>query len=67
MVKWRNLSYLHCTWESEEDLMNLEGSRMKQKLTVSICNIPLSFLIFIIPIELILSVFFEMNLISSLT
>lgn len=36
LVKWRNLSYLHCTWESEEELMRLEGPRMKQKIMVSL-------------------------------
>ena len=35
-VKWKNLSYLHCSWESDTALVNLEGIRMKQKLGVSI-------------------------------
>lgn len=34
LVKWRNLSFLHTTWESEEELMKLEGPRMKQKIMV---------------------------------
>lgn len=37
MVKWRNLSYLHCSWESEQSLLTLEGTRMKQKIGVIWC------------------------------
>ena len=35
LVKWRNLSFLHATLESEEELMKLEGPRMKQKIMVA--------------------------------
>ena len=35
LIKWRNLSYLHCSWESNEDLVKKEGSHMKQKMQVS--------------------------------
>ena len=35
LVKWRNLSYLHCSWETEADLLALEGTRIKQKLQVT--------------------------------
>ena len=34
LVKWRNLSYLHCSWETEADLLTLEGTRMKTKILV---------------------------------
>lgn len=35
LVKWTNLSYLHCSWESE-GLMDLEGPRMKSKIKVEV-------------------------------
>ena len=34
LVKWRNLSYLHCSWETEQELIDYEGPHMKQKLQV---------------------------------
>ena len=34
LVKWRGLSYLHCSWEFEEDLMAFEKQTMKQKILV---------------------------------
>ena len=34
LVKWRGLSYLHCSWESETDLMASEGTHIRQKLQV---------------------------------
>ena len=34
LIKWRNLSHLHCSWESEKSLIELEKTRMKQKLGV---------------------------------
>ena len=34
LVTWRNLSYLHCSWETEADLLALENTRMKAKILV---------------------------------
>lgn len=34
LVKWRNLSYLHCSWETQQELIDYEGPHMKQKLQV---------------------------------
>ena len=34
LVKWRNLSYLHCSWETEADLLALGNTRMKAKILV---------------------------------
>ena len=31
LVRWRDLSYLHCSWESEEALLAYEGPHAKQK------------------------------------
>ena len=39
LVKWKNLSYLHCSWETESSLMALEGSRMKQKIIVCVVSL----------------------------
>lgn len=36
LVKWRGLSYLHCTWESESDLTASEGTHIRQKLQVAV-------------------------------
>lgn len=36
LVKWTNLSHLHCSWESEARLMDLEGPRMKSKIKVEV-------------------------------
>ena len=35
LVRWRDLSYLHCSWESEEALLAHEGPHAKQKFHVS--------------------------------
>lgn len=35
LVKWRNLSYVHCSWESEEELSQFEGPHIKQKIQVT--------------------------------
>ena len=35
LVKWRNLSYLHCSWETKEDMVSSEGPHIKQKLQVT--------------------------------
>ena len=35
LVRWRDLSYLHCSWESEEALLAYEGPHAKQKFHVS--------------------------------
>ncbi|KAK8817052.1 hypothetical protein WA556_002950, partial [Blastocystis sp. ATCC 50177/Nand II] len=32
LVKWRGLSYLHCSWETRQELTDYEGPHMKQKL-----------------------------------
>ena len=37
LIKWRDLSYLHCSWESETDLSELEGVHFRQK--VQVCTI----------------------------
>ena len=34
LVHWRDLSYLHCSWESEAMLTQREGPHMKQKFQV---------------------------------
>lgn len=39
LVKWTNLSHLHCSWESEARLMGLEGPRMKSKIKVEVDGI----------------------------
>ena len=36
LVKWRVLSHLHCSWESENDLIAFEGPHMKQKFQVGV-------------------------------
>ena len=37
LVKWKNLSYVHCSWESEEELTQFEGPHIKQKIQVCLC------------------------------
>lgn len=34
LVKWKSLSFLHCCWEAETDLISHDGSHMKQKFQV---------------------------------
>lgn len=38
LVKWRGLSYLHCSWETRQELTDYEGSHMKQKLQVGVSH-----------------------------
>ena len=33
-VKWRDLSYIHCSWETDADLTQLEGIHIRQKIQV---------------------------------
>lgn len=34
LVKWKSLSFVHCCWEAETDLINHDGPHMKQKFLV---------------------------------
>lgn len=34
LIRWKNLSYLHCTWESLDDLTKQNGPPIKQKMQV---------------------------------
>ena len=33
-IKWRDLSYIHCSWETDADLIQLEGIHIRQKIQV---------------------------------
>lgn len=42
LIKWKNLSYIHCSWENVDDLTCHDGPHMKQKFQVYVyisCNI----------------------------
>lgn len=46
-VKWKNLSYLHCSWESNEDLVKKEGPHMKQKMQVRFIDVNIDVIAFL--------------------
>lgn len=47
LIKWRNLSYLHCSWESNEDLVKKEGPHMKQKMQVRFIDVNIDVIAFL--------------------
>lgn len=34
LIKWRDISYTHCSWETEADLASIEGIHIRQKMQV---------------------------------